>query len=179
MPQQRDRVGLGPPYSFQQDDLAMTEPLEQASIVLKGTRASDRYLAALFDNVFAILLAGVTVTSLEDSRNIAVPGIAAVLVFWLYFLVSEGLLSATPGKMIWGLRVVTDRGQRCGIARATVRTLTRLLKVNPMLLGGIPAAILITFTRRRKRLGDFLAATVVVHVSTLQDSRPGDISAET
>jgi uncharacterized RDD family membrane protein YckC len=156
----------------------MTEPIEEAAIALKGTRGSDRYLAALFDNVFAILLAFVVVASLEDSRNVAVPGIAAVLVFWLYFLVSEWLFSATPGKMIWGLRVVTDDGRRCGIARATVRTLTRLLEVNPALLGGVPAALLITFTKRRKRLGDFLAATVVVKAAALESYRRRDAHSE-
>jgi len=39
---------------------------------------------------------------------------------------------------------------------------TRLVEVNPLLLGGLPAGIAVAMSRRRQRLGDMLAGTYVV-----------------
>ncbi len=135
----------------------------------KGTRGSERYLAALLDNVLAFVFAGATVAILEDSRNKFIPGILAISVYWLYYFLSEGVFSATPGKLLWGLRVVGDDGRRCGFGKAFLQSLTRLVETNPVFLGGLPAAVLITFTPRRRRLGDFLASTLVVRTSDLED----------
>jgi uncharacterized RDD family membrane protein YckC len=43
-----------------------------------------------------------------------------------------------------------------------VRTLARLVEVNPLLLGALPAGIAILSSSRRQRIGDWLANTVVV-----------------
>jgi uncharacterized RDD family membrane protein YckC len=38
----------------------------------------------------------------------------------------------------------------------------RIIEVNPLLLGGIPAGIVVISTSRKQRIGDLLAGTIVV-----------------
>jgi uncharacterized RDD family membrane protein YckC len=38
----------------------------------------------------------------------------------------------------------------------------RIIEVNPLLFGGIPAGIAVILSRRKQRIGDLLAGTVVV-----------------
>jgi uncharacterized RDD family membrane protein YckC len=58
--------------------------------------------------------------------------------------------------------VRTIDGEQCDFSAAALRTILRIIEVNPLLFGAIPAAITIISTRRRQRLGDMLAETVVV-----------------
>lgn len=85
------------------------------------------------------------------------------LVFLLgYFPVTEGLWGQSLGKLILGLVVVDEKGERPGLLRAAGRTVTRLVEVNPLLLGGIPAGITVALNDNRQRLGDMLAGTYVI-----------------
>lgn len=136
---------------------------------LRGVSGPDRYLSALFDHVFAFLIAFVIATLFGDDRRNVWAGVSAVSAYVLYFLLGEGMFSSTPGKAMFGLRVVTLQGQACGLIRAMTRTLTRFIEVNPILLGGLPAAALIVFTPRRQRLGDLIARTVVVRKNDLDE----------
>lgn len=135
----------------------------------RGTSGPDRYLSALFDHVFAFLLAAVVPAVVAGDRRDIWAGAAAIAAYILYFLLGEGIFATTPGKAMFGLRVVTLDGRRCGFAKATVRTLTRLVEFNPILLGGLPAASLIILTPRHQRLGDLMAGTVVARTSALDD----------
>lgn len=120
-----------------------------------------RYFAASADLVGASVLAIVAAKSLPDHRPVLQFATAAAV--WLaYYLVPEWLVSATPGKLLTGLAVVRTDGRRITWGQAVVRTLTRIVEVNPFLLGAIPAAICILASREQQRLGDMLAGTVVV-----------------
>lgn len=134
---------------------------------IRGASGPDRYLSALFDQVFAFLLAFAVAAAGGDDRRSAWTGVAAVSVFVLYFLLSEGLFASTLGKVMFGLRVVDLRGRPCGFSRAFVRTLARFVEANPILLGGLPAAAMIVLTRRHQRLGDLVAGTVVARRAEL------------
>lgn len=79
----------------------------------------------------------------------------------LYFVLWEGLVAATPGKMALGLRVVRPDGRPPGLPRAFVRNALRLVDGLPAF--GILAAVLIATSRERTRLGDRVADTRVVH----------------
>ena len=85
----------------------------------------------------------------------------------LYFPLSEGLAGRTLGKVITGTKVVTAGGENPGVLRAAVRTLTRVLEVNPFLLGGLPAGIAVLSSQHHQRLGDMAARTYVVLVRDL------------
>ena len=81
-----------------------------------------------------------------------VVGCALFLYFWLF----EGLVSTTLGKLLFGLGVVRDAGDRPGLGRAFVRNLLRAVD-----LAGV-GFILAALTSRRKRIGDMLGGTMVV-----------------
>jgi uncharacterized RDD family membrane protein YckC len=91
-----------------------------------------------------------------------VGGFLALIFLLGYFPVTEGLWGQSLGKLIMGLVVVDEKGDRPGLLRAAGRTLTRLVEVNPLLLGGIPAGITVALNDKRQRLGDMLAGTYVI-----------------
>jgi uncharacterized RDD family membrane protein YckC len=85
-----------------------------------------------------------------------------------YFPVTEGLWGRSLGKLVTGTVVVDRNGHKPGFGKAIVRTLTRLIEVNPFLAGGIPAGLIALFTQSHRRLGDILAGTYVVPTKLLQ-----------
>ena len=110
---------------------------------------------------------------LSDGQALTVFFIMVAVVLG-YFTLWEGLAGRTLGKLISGTIVVDAEGNPPGLWRALVRTLLRLIEVNPFLLGGFPAGIAVAFTRHKQRLGDLAAGTYVVPVKHLKviQSRP-------
>lgn len=91
----------------------------------------------------------------------------ATILVWLgllvaYFPVSEGLTGRSLGKLLTFTVVVDAKGARPGLLKAFLRTLLRLVEVNPFLFGGLPAGIVAMATRHRQRLGDMVAQTYVL-----------------
>jgi len=94
------------------------------------------------------------------------------LVIWglliaLYYPLLEGLTGFTAGKVVARIKVVDEAGRVPGMKKALIRTLTRLVEVNPFLLGGIPAGIIVIVNKKRQRLGDIAAGTYVLKTSDL------------
>lgn len=120
-----------------------------------------RYIAASIDGVICPLLLLAVGKSLPEGSGLLQLG-TLVTVFLVYFCLSEWLFSRTPGKFLAGLVVRQTDGRPITWRQATVRNLMRLVEANPILLGALPAALAILFTRDRQRFGDMLAGTVVV-----------------
>lgn len=81
----------------------------------------------------------------------------------LYFALFEcSRHQATPGKMVVGVRVVDERGERITFGRALGRTLGKVLSGMFCNAGYIIAA----FTERKQALHDLLATTYVVEKQT-------------
>jgi uncharacterized RDD family membrane protein YckC len=85
----------------------------------------------------------------------------------LYFPVLEGIWGRTVGKLVTGTMVVDISGKPPGIWKAVLRTLLRIVEVNPLAAGGVIAGIAVCMSRDRQRLGDMLAHTFVVRVRNL------------
>jgi uncharacterized RDD family membrane protein YckC len=119
-----------------------------------------RYLAATLDNVFALLLAAITAKQLPEDWY-AIHLIFGVMVFLGYYLLVEILLSATPGKIVMGLKILGYDGCRCSAKQIVIRTPLRILEVNPF-LGALPAVARIVLSRDKQRFGDKFADTLVV-----------------
>jgi uncharacterized RDD family membrane protein YckC len=85
-----------------------------------------------------------------------------------YFFVQEWIWSTTLGKLLFGLRIVHLDGRPAGLWAAGWRTLLRLFEVNPFLLGYLPGGLAIVRSKRRQRVGDMIAETVVVRRSALE-----------
>ena len=103
--------------------------------------------------------------------------ILTFLLEWLYPVVFELTASgATPGKRVFGLKVVMDNGLPVTTAAAVIRNLLRVADFLPFGYGFALASLLLR--RDSKRLGDLAAATLVVHVpraerrATLDDVAP-------
>jgi len=124
-------------------------------------RIQDRFFAHVIDNFIAVILALIAAAKTAPLGNVAAWGAAGAVYFGYYFL-SETLFGNTFGKWCCGLCVRTVLGQRCRVWQMTVRSLLRILETNPILLGTLPAGIAVLTSRRRQRLGDRLAGTVVV-----------------
>ena len=97
--------------------------------------------------------------------------IACVLIFIFYYIILEGFTGYTIGKYIVRLRVVRDDGSVPGFGKALIRTLFRLIEINPLLLGGIPAGIIVLCSKKRQRLGDMVANTFVLRVRDFSDKK--------
>jgi len=95
---------------------------------------------------------------LEDPRmfHVAYVGLA---VHFLYYFLMEWRLGWTVGKRIIGLKVSELDGSRLTLKGAFVRNLIRLFDVEMIPIVGTAALLL---TKRRQRLGDLAARTLVV-----------------
>jgi uncharacterized RDD family membrane protein YckC len=119
--------------------------------------------------IFAMIIDGLLAGFVGILAAIALPDLSAALratvccVAYLgYYFVSEGMWGRTLGKALTGLVVRRVDGTLAGWPEAAVRTLLRALEVNPILLGALPGGLLVTFSKRKQRLGDILAHTLVV-----------------
>lgn len=79
-----------------------------------------------------------------------------------YWVISEGLGGATPGKRFLRLRVVSVHGGRCTFMQAWKRTLLRMVDYLPLFyLVGLIVALRNPW---RQRLGDRWAGTMVIEI---------------
>ena len=126
----------------------------------KGTTL-PRHIAGIVDNVIACILAVIAAKQV-DAENIAMQAVLAVSAYLGYYFAFEIFTSRSVGKLLTGLKVIDFDGDRCSIKQVLIRTLFRLVEVNPFLLGALPAAIRIIWSRHKQRFGDKFANTVVV-----------------
>jgi len=110
----------------------------------------------------AILYAVAIVAALMAGLGAALMLILLFVLEWFYPVIFELTLSgATPGKRVFGLKVVMDNGLPITPAASITRNLLRTADFLPFFYG---FAIVSMLTRRDcKRLGDIAAATMVVH----------------
>jgi uncharacterized RDD family membrane protein YckC len=151
--------------------------------VRKAPRAalSRRWGATILDLVVVAVgmlgLAALIPQSIREQMP-TLPAIAAGCLLFAYYLVGEGLLGLTVGKLAADLRVVDAAGNKPGLLRALVRTLLRFVEVNPVLFGGLPAGLIAYFSPTGQRLGDYLSNTFVVRTSLLTAIPPAKSVAQ-
>lgn len=88
-----------------------------------------------------------------------------------YFAVFEILWSGqTPGKSRVGIRVVKDSGRPLSVAETIARNLLRIVDQLP----GFYAVAIVTalLNSQNKRLGDFVAGSIVIREGSLAELRP-------
>jgi uncharacterized RDD family membrane protein YckC len=167
------------------DDKLTIETPEQIPLDFPLAGIGSRFLAVAFDfllqfvSVLGLMVIAdmlfYTIGRFSSMGPIWVAA-AAVLVFFLiqfgYFAIFESLWNGqTPGKRRLHLRVIKDSGQPITTYDAVARNLLRIVDSLPGLyVVGILSALL---SSKSKRLGDYVAGTVVVHEKPLRD--PGQI----
>ncbi len=80
-----------------------------------------------------------------------------------YYVIMEGLFSATIGKTVASIRVVDESGGQISMGKSVIRNLLRFIDVLPVLLGWYVLGFLLIFVSDdEQRLGDMVANTYVV-----------------
>jgi uncharacterized RDD family membrane protein YckC len=165
------------------DKLTIDTP-EQTALEYPIAGLGSRFLAILGDTAiqvvlafFAIILGNAIGASLSIFGNLGPQWTLAIIVIFL-FLLNSGYFALfevfwngqTPGKRYAQIRVIKDDGRPIGAYEAIVRNALRLVDSLPAMYG--VGLLSIFLSRQSKRLGDFVAGTVVVHEKTLEGVRP-------
>jgi uncharacterized RDD family membrane protein YckC len=132
----------------------------------------SRCIAALIDYIIlAIVMIGVALAMAAafvdiNSDTNAFIGALFILVefvlFVFYHLIFELIWNGqTPGKRLFGLRVVQANGMPVTISGVLIRNIVRLFDFLPVFYG--IGLILMFITKRSQRFGDMAARTIVVY----------------
>ena len=135
-----------------------------------------RWLGAWIDFIaLAVLLflpaSAVNWSGTTGEGLVALLGLTGLGLALMYFPISEGLWGRSAGKLMSGTIVVDDEGRPPGVGKAAIRTLARLVEVNPFLLGGLPAGLVSMNTKAHQRIGDLWAGTYVVPLRELRQAQ--------
>lgn len=147
-----------------QDRLILTP--EHVPIRLSPAGLGSRFLALMVDVALVLGVSGMISKIVE---RVFSPGVAeavmttvAFILFLAYPIYFETRHQGrTPGKRLFGLRVVDGRGLPITLEQSFVRNILRPLDFAPAFYG--LAGIVALLDRDRRRLGDILADTLVVH----------------
>jgi uncharacterized RDD family membrane protein YckC len=156
------------------DDELVIETPERVELHYVLANVGNRFLAAAIDHLIQVGLMVIVIVAagaLSDwhffnSMNVwaaALTVLAIFAIYWGYFVAFETLWSGqTPGKRMMRLRVVREDGRPVRFFEVFVRNLLRLaIDFQPLPSYAI-GVVSIIFSARSKRVGDFVAGTVVV-----------------
>lgn len=149
---------------------ARVSPAEEKALHRQIAYASvlERGVACAFDVVLAFFVVLVA-TGLDSSATNVLVTMGAHIA---YATVLEAYWGVTLGKKLVGIVVVTPELGAIGPTRSLVRNVARLVDSVPVPLIGL---VSILVSRRRQRVGDHLAGTVVLRESALLVPRAGTL----
>ena len=142
-----------------------------------GDASKARLIAVFIDHLIAFALTMLVLAFVPESLPM-VKAVFFFLIYLVYFVVMETLFSRTLGKLFQGLVVRKLDGSRCGWKAALIRSALRIVEVNPLLLGGLPAGLVIIASERKQRIGDLLAGTLVVSAASQWDENSVEPASE-
>jgi len=158
------------------DKLTIETP-EQTALELPLAGIGSRFLALAVDYLIQFI-ALMALIILLMSVTIPWPWLAQwveVLLIFVFFFLSQAYFAffealwngQSPGKRYTRLRVIKEDGRPVSVADAVARNLLRIVDWLP----GIYAVGIVTMllNRQNKRLGDYVAGTVVVHEKPFEE----------
>ena len=166
------------------DQLRIDTP-EQIALELPLAGIGSRFLALAIDtliqSVFYLITALIFIFTLPLGSsvfmflpNLVGPALAIFILFaiyWGYFAFFESIWSGqTPGKRYAGIRVIKESGRPINTFDAIGRNLMRAVDGLPGIYG--VGLVCMMCNQQSRRLGDFVAGTVVVHEKPTEDVRP-------
>jgi uncharacterized RDD family membrane protein YckC len=134
-----------------------------------GDASKARLIAVFIDHLIAFALMLLVVAFVPEDLPL-VKAVFFFLIYLAYFVVLESIWSRTLGKFFQGLVVRKLDGSPCDLKAALIRGGLRIVEVNPLLLGGLPAGLVIIASARKQRIGDLIAGTVVVSNKLVWDT---------
>jgi uncharacterized RDD family membrane protein YckC len=171
------------------DDELLIETPERVELHYILANVGNRFLAAAIDHLIQLLMVVALVlvwgwvtqwrfTKTMNAWFAALAIFAFFLIYWGYFVLFETLWNGqTPGKRIMKLRVVREDGRPIRFFEAFVRNLLRILDITPPSFTYAIGVASIIFSARSKRIGDFVAGTVVVKERASEAPSLGEIVA--
>lgn len=157
---------------------------EQTALEYPIAGLGSRFLALLADTLiqaalgFFIFLVGALIgIGVAVFGGVGPQWVIAVIVL-LIFLLNSGYFALfeivwngqTPGKRYAQIRVIKEDGRPIGAYEAVVRNAMRIVDALPAAYG--VGMVSVFLNKKAKRLGDFVAGTVVVHEKPLAEVQP-------
>lgn len=168
---------------------AKKEPLDEGELLtelpteasLRPASPQERFAAFLIDGLFFFYLLGAwgvllkhltrgdmtTPFAYKESGSLLFVSTAAALYF-LYYVTFEGVLTATPGKLLGGLAIQKRSGGTPSLFAIFVRNILRIVDYPFFFFAGVG---LIEMTQKHQRLGDLLSGTIVVREISFEERR--------
>jgi uncharacterized RDD family membrane protein YckC len=164
------------------DELLTVDTPENVSFDFEIAGIGSRFLAALVDSLFILLLQilalliGVLVavsidqyqgsvdTFLQDHLGwvLGISGLISFIFLWGYYIFFEMVWNGqSPGKRMAKLRVIRVDGRPITLAESLIRNLVRLIDFLPGFYG--VGVVTMFIHPQSRRLGDLAAGTLVVH----------------
>jgi uncharacterized RDD family membrane protein YckC len=158
---------------------------EQIALELPLAGIGSRFLAMAIDTLIQAALYLITAlififtmpvgsSVLMFLPRLVGPAVAVFIgfaVYWGYFAIFEILWKGqTPGKRFAGIRVIKESGRPINAFEAVGRNLMRAVDGLPGIYG--VGLVCMMCNRQSRRLGDYVAGTVVVHERPTEEIRP-------
>src|SRR5262245_49799076 len=157
------------------DTVVAAETPEGIVLELRPAGLTARFYAFVLDWMIriAIIYGAGIIANLSGGIGVAFWIILIFALEWFYPVAFELTPSgATPGKRVFGLRVLMDNGLPVTAAASVTRNLLRAAAFLPLAYGFAIVSILVR--RDCKRLGDIAAATIVVYQQRSTSQAPFD-----
>ena len=166
------------------DQLRIDTP-EQIALELPLAGIGSRFLALAIDTliqgafylitglilIFTLAVGSSILTFLPRLLGPAMAIFIGFAIYWGYFAFFETIWKGqTPGKRYAGIRVIKDSGRPINAFEAIGRNLMRAVDILPGVYG--VGVVCMMLNQQSRRLGDFVAGTVVVHEKAADDVRP-------
>jgi uncharacterized RDD family membrane protein YckC len=165
------------------DQLKIDTP-EQIALELPLAGIGSRFLAMVIDTLIQaalffliaiiFIIAGLSSSFYSFSPGIVGQAIAIFVgfaIYWGYFAIFETFWKGqTPGKRFAGIRVIKESGRPINAFEAIGRNFMRAVDGMPGIYG--VGLLTMMLNRQSRRLGDFVAGTVVVHEKPTEEVRP-------
>jgi uncharacterized RDD family membrane protein YckC len=157
---------------------------EQIALELQVAGIGSRFLAIAVDTVLQLVLylTGFIALSLLEAPDflrtsfvgVAGPALAILFgfsIYWGYFAAFEIFWSGqTPGKRLAGIRVIKETGRPINAFEAIGRNVLRAVDFLPAAYA--VGLVCMMLNKHSRRLGDYVAGTIVVHDKQTEDVRP-------
>jgi uncharacterized RDD family membrane protein YckC len=140
---------------------AVVLDVQVAQLPLRAVGALIDIAVVFISYLLALMLWTAALTRFDDALTAAIMVLYTVLVFVGYPLVFEtATRGRSVGKIVMGLRVVSDDGGPERFRQALFRALASVVEI--WMLLGSPAVICSMLSPKAKRAGDIFAGTVVI-----------------
>jgi uncharacterized RDD family membrane protein YckC len=113
-------------------------------------------LKTLIDDQNFLLAQPENMHGLGHHEALTILFLVTTFLFVIYQIAWESLLGASPGKKVLRLQVIDYKGHRPGFKQIFLRNIFRVFETLPMII-----LLLLLFTRRRQRIGDLMAQTII------------------